>query len=64
MKGILRHFAAYFEYAYVTVYKDDVVLCEGFMHAIGKIMDITALSVKSFHVFEAGDGGVLIDLYT
>ena len=53
------------EYSYVTVYKDkDEKICEGLFSTLKKVLDIQALPIKSYYVFEAPDGGIFVDFYT
>lgn len=60
----MASFADNFEYSYVTIYKGDTVMCEGFTKALQKILNFSLLPVRSYYVLEAEDGSVFVDLYT
>lgn len=56
--------SADFEYSYVTVYKNERAVCEGFLKTLQKTVNLSALQLRSYYVLEAEDGSVFVDLYT
>ena len=63
MATAVHELVSAFAYGYVTVYRNDTSVCEGFTGSLMRTMDLASLPVKSFYVFEAEDGSVFIDLH-